>query len=169
MAVKLFRTSVAIVALLLCGPGCDGKPQGKEAETHSDHDGHDHGAHEHAAVGPHGGELVELGEEEYHAEVVHAKDVTVYVLDSAAKAPVAIDATEVVLNVTHDGKSEQFQLAAAADAGDAAGKSSRFQSSDAELASDLQEGHADVQLVLTINGTQFRGALEHEHEDGHQH
>jgi len=42
-------------------------------------------AHEHGDAGPHGGHLVELGEEEYHAEVVldvKSKAVSVYILSS---------------------------------------------------------------------------------------
>lgn len=51
------------------------------------------------------GDLVELGNEEFHAEVVHgeAGSVTVYILDSAAKVTVPIDATELTINVSHDG------------------------------------------------------------------
>jgi hypothetical protein len=129
-----------------------------------------HDEHSHAEAGPHGGELIVLGNEEYHAEVLHENEAVVYLLDGSAKAAAAIDAAEVVLNVSHDGESEQFQLAARPEASDPAGKASRFASNDAELVADLQEGHAEVQLVLTIGGTQYRGALEHSHEhEGHAH
>ena len=37
-------------------------------EQHVEGDGHDHG---HASEGPHHGHLIELGEEEYHAELTH--------------------------------------------------------------------------------------------------
>ena len=97
------------------------------------HDGH-------ATKGPHGGSLIELGEEEYHAEFVHddkAGSVTVYILDSAAKASVPIEAAEVTINLKHEGRGEQFKLAASANAGDATGKSSRFASTEAELVKDL--------------------------------
>lgn len=127
---------------------------------------------EHAETGPHGGELIELGNEEYHAELLHETEAVVHLLDGEAKAAVATDAPEVVLNVSHDGNSEQFKLAASADASDPAGKASRFASNDAELIADLNEGHADVQLVVTVGGTQYRGALEHDHEhegEGHDH
>jgi hypothetical protein len=68
--------------------------------------------HAHASAGPHGGSLIELGEEEYHAELVHddaSGIVTVYLLDSAAKTAVPIDATEVVINLKHEGRGEQFK------------------------------------------------------------
>lgn len=131
--------------------------------------GHEHA---HASAGPHGGSLIELGEEEYHAELVHneqAGTVTVYVLDSAAKASVAIDAADAIINLKHDGRGEQFKLAAAPDQGDPAGKSSRFISSDAELAADLDHEDAAPQLVMTINGKQYRGAVAHEHGHGEEH
>jgi hypothetical protein len=122
----------------------------------------DQNEHGHAATGPHGGDLVELGAGDYHAEVVHGSDaVTVHVLDGTAKEPHPIDATEIVVNVRHDGQSEQFHLAPPADA-NAAGPYSRFSSTDAELLTDLAEGHADVEVVIDIDGKQYRGTLEHE-------
>jgi hypothetical protein len=73
-----------------------------------------------------------------------------------------------MINVTHDGKAEQFRLAANRDAQDPEGTSSRFSSNDAELVADLTSGSADVQLVVTINGKQYRGSLDHKNgEDGH--
>ncbi len=44
--------------------------------------------------------------------------MTIYILDSAAKTAVPIDAQELVINLVHDGKPEQFKLAASPDAGD---------------------------------------------------
>jgi hypothetical protein len=134
-------------------------------------------AHEHAhpSEGPHGGSLIELGNEEYHAELVHddaAGTVTVYVLDAAAKASVPIDATDITINLTHEGHGEQFKLTATADQSDPQGKSSRFVSSDSELAADLDREDAGAQLALTINGKPYRGAIEHHHEhgeEGHEH
>jgi len=98
-----------------------------------------------------------------------AGTVTVYVLDSAAKTAVPIDAAEVTINLKHEGRGEQFKLAAAPEAGDPAGRSSRFVSSDAELAEDLDREEAAPQLVMTINGKQFRGAIEHGHDHGDAH
>lgn len=124
-----------------------------------------HEEHGHATEGPHGGHLIELGKEEYHAEMVHddaAGTVTIYVLDSSAKKPVAIEASEIVINLKHAGKPEQFKLAASPDQGDPAGKSSRFMSNDKELGEDLDAEGADAQLMLEINGTQYRGAMHHE-------
>lgn len=154
-----------VVALLMpfgiAAIGCSSQSAQKPAEPA-------HEEHGHASTGPHKGDLIELGNEEYHAELTHENEAVVYILDGSAKAAVAIDAKEVVVNVTHDGKAEQFALAASRNAQDPEGKASRFVSSDAELVSDLEEGHAEVQLVVTINGAQLRGNLEHDHE-GHDH
>jgi hypothetical protein len=99
-----------------------------------------------------------------------AGTVTIYVLDSAAKTGVPIDAAEVVINLKHEGRGEQFKLAGSADSADPAGKSSRFVSSDAELAADLDHEDADAELVVMIQGKPYRGAIEHHHGHGeHDH
>lgn len=125
--------------------------------------------HDHPSEGPHHGTLVELGKEEYHAEVVHSKDtVTIYILDGQAKSAVPIDATEVTVNVVHDGKPEQFKLAASPDAGETGGKSSRFTVANAELAAHIDDSAAAPKLSLTIAGKPYRGEIKHDH-DGHAH
>jgi len=147
-------------------------------DDHDDHEGHDddegHDDHGHPSEGPHHGSLIELGGEEYHAEFVHDEEggtVTIYILDGAAKESVAIDATEIAINLKHDGKGEQFKLAASPDAGDPEGKSSRFVSNDKELGEDLEHEDADANLVLKINGKSYRGAIahDHDHDDDHKH
>ncbi|HQZ69109.1 MAG TPA: hypothetical protein PLY87_28675, partial [Planctomycetaceae bacterium] len=99
-----FASPVAVVAFG-CMVGCNDGDTGStttisEAPPAMDsHEGHDHA---HPSEGPHHGDLVELGNEEFHAEVVHgeAGSVTVYILDSAAKVAVPIDATELTINVS---------------------------------------------------------------------
>ncbi len=134
--------------------------------------GADDHAHAHPSEGPHHGDLIELGNEDYHAELVHGDggEVTIYVLDSAAKVAVPIEATEVTINLTHEGEAEQFKLLAAPDTGDDAGKSSRFTLKDEHLAEDLDAKGTVAKLVLTINGTQFTGKIEHAHDHAeHDH
>lgn len=168
---------------------------------HHEGDGHDHGeaGHEHPSEGPHGGDLIELGNEEYHAELVyphhheddahaHADDhtdhkeghdehgdhhhegVTVYILDGSAKQAVAIDATEITLNLSHDGNPAQFKLAAVPTEMDPQGKSSRFASEENDLLEHFHEEEAEGTLVLEINGKSYRGKIAHDHEGhGHDH
>jgi hypothetical protein len=157
-----------------------------------------HAGHAHPSHGPHGGDLIELGNEEYHAELVHPHGhdddahhdgdkegqhedgdhaahehagITIYILDGAAKDQVAIAAAEITLNLTHDGKPVQFTLAASPDEGDAEGKSSRFASAEKGLLEHFHEAE-DVEgtLVLSIGGKSYRGKLAHKHgDDDHGH
>lgn len=124
----------------------------------------DHG-HAHPSEGPHHGALVELGSEEYHAEIVHGEEgrVTVYVLDSGAKQAVPIDAAEVTINLSRKGEAEQFTLPASPDEGDPADKASRFTLKDEHLAEDLDAEGATAKLVITINGKQYVAKIEHDH------
>lgn len=146
--------------------GCGAKTAPNQTTKLAEVDPHDH-PHE----GPHQGTLVELGDEEYHAEVVHDADsVTVYVLDASAKQAVAIDAKELIISVLHDGTPEQVKLMASPEATDEAGKSSRFTVTDAELAGHLDDAAAAPKLSLTIDGTAYRGEIMHDHDhEGHDH
>jgi hypothetical protein len=168
MIARSYSLLVGVLVLSVNLAGCGSGDKANSPDAGHSEAGH----HDHPTAGPHGGGLIELGNEEYHAELVHddqAGTVTIYVLDSAAKASVPIEATEVTINLKHDDQAEQFKLAAAADQGDPAGKSSRFVSSDAELAKHLDHEDAAPQLVLTINGKQYRGAIEHDHGDNAKH
>ena len=127
--------------------------------------------HAHPSEGPHHGDLVELGNEEFHAEVVHGEggSVSVYILDSGAKAAVPVDATELTINITHDGNAEQFKLPADRDTADPDGKSSRFSLADEKLATDLDSHNAAAKLVVMINGKSYSGRIEHAHDADHKH
>lgn len=151
------------IAALIAVAGCSGeqKPAGGDKPAISA------GAHDHPTNGPHGGQIIELGKEEYHVEMLHddaTGTVTFYVLDSKAKTANPIDAVELVINLKHDGMPEQFKVPAQRETTDPAGKSSRFVSTDKELAADLDAKGAEAELVVTMGGTQFRGALAHDHE-----
>lgn len=164
---RLSMTALALVSVLLgTSGGCGSKPTtggGAAGGAHAEA-GHAEG---HDTHGPHQGQLIELGAEEYHAELVHddkAGTVTIYFLDGSAKQNVPIDATEITINLKHAGKGEQFKLAAKPDAGDPPGKSSRFVSSEAELAKDLDTEGVEAHLSTSINGKPFSSAIEHHHD-----
>jgi len=171
---------MALLALVF-GAGCSETPKGntagKETAAKKSGDAHDHDEHAHASTGPHGGPIIELGKEDYHAELVHdegAGTVTVYLLDHEAKGAVAIDAKEVRINLKHDGKGEQFKLAASPQEGDEADKSSRFVSEDKHLGEDLDHEAAEARLVVEIDGKSYTGKIAHQHdhdreEGGHKH
>ena len=130
-----------------------------------------HAEHAHASEGPHHGALLELGNQEFHAEVVHGKSgrVSVYILDSAAQITVPIDAAELTINITHDGKAEQFKLPAERDAADPEGKSSRFSLKDAELTKDLDSHEVSARLVVMINRKSYSVKITHAHDADHKH
>lgn len=143
----------------------DKKPAAKKPASKEEH------GHAHASQGPHQGALIELGEEEYHGEIVvdeKAHVVTIYVLDSHAKDAVPIEATEVVINLKHGDKPEQFKLKAAPQKTDPKGKSSRFSLKDVELTHDLD--HAQSQLRIKIAGKSYVGKIVLEdHDHAHDH
>ncbi len=164
----MIRTgTLALSAMLLTGcgnPQTEKSPETSDpTKTQAEAD-----AHAHPSEGPHHGSLIELGQETYHAELVHdekAGTVTIYLLDGpTAKTAVATDAPEVTINVKHDGKPEQFQLAAKPEAGDPEGKSSRFVSNDAELMKDLDEEHTEASLMVKIEGKPYNGQISHSHD-----
>ena len=172
-----FGAGLALSAALLFQFGCtktdgtvvvDGAPPSLPGGEHA-HDDHDHGH------GPHDGEIVEIGSDAHHAEVVHdetAKSVTVYILDSSAKASVPIEAADVTVNVTHEGEPMQFKVPASPEADDPAPLTSRFVSTDAALSDELHHAHDDATLVVSISGKQYRGKLVHDHDhdhEGHDH
>jgi len=104
--------------------GCTGetKEAPKAEGEHHEGDGHDHGhEHGHATEGPHHGHLIELGNDEYHAELTHddaTKTITIYLLGKDAVTPVAIADAELALNLVSAGKPLQVKLAAAPQASD---------------------------------------------------
>jgi hypothetical protein len=126
--------------------------------------------HQHPTEGPHHGSLIELGNEEYHAELVHDDTgVTVYILDSSGTKAVPIDAADLVINLVHDSAPMQFKLVATPDSGDSPGKSSRFTLQDTSLVQELDHEHPTARLTVTIDGKSYRGELKHDHEQAHDH
>ena len=128
------------------------------------------GEHDHPSEGPHHGSLIELGNEQYHAELVHDDTtgaVTIYILDGAAAAQVPIEAAEVMINLKHDGKAVQHRLAAQRDEGDPEGRSSRFVSKEPTLGDQLDAEGADPRLVVKIDGKSYSGELAHDHDHDH--
>ena len=79
----------------------------------------------HPEFGPHGGELVELGKEAFHIEMLHGSGaIAMYVLDGSATQTVAIEADKLTVSLKHDGEVKSFELSADPQAEDTSGKSS---------------------------------------------
>jgi len=129
-------------------------------------------AHAHPDKGPHGGPLLELGDEEYHIEVVlddKTQVLTLYVLDAAAKAMVPTDAKEVVINLKHGGKPEQFKLPAARLKTDPEGMASAFQLKDAKLMHNLHHKNHEARLAVRIKGKSYTTKFDLKPIHDHKH
>ncbi|MEZ6056371.1 MAG: hypothetical protein R3C01_06665 [Planctomycetaceae bacterium] len=162
------RLPLASLILLAALVGCGDPPEAKPVSDPAATAGGD--VHNHPTHGPHKGDLIELGNEEFHAEIVHGDggEVSVYILDGHAEVAVPIEATEVTINLTHDGNAEQFKLMAVPESNDPQGLSSRFSLKDEELANDLDHEGTAAKLVVSIQGKQYTGKIDH-HHDGEAH
>jgi len=168
---------IAAISLTGCGTAPPSAPGGtpgehKEGDGHDHASEHDHAAHAHAAEGPHHGHLIELGEEEYHAELTHdeaTKAITVYLLDKEAKGAVAIADAEIMLNLVSEGQPTQVKLAAAPQEGDPAGQSSRYSIIDEKVLELLEAPKTTGRLNVTINGKAYSGSVEHHEHGEHKH
>ena len=158
------------------GAGKSGTGKANDAHDHAGHDhaGHDHGGHSHAAHGPHGGHILEIGDEEYHAEWTHDDDsglITVYVLDSSMKKEVPIPAKEIVIATKVAGKEHSYSLAAVNPSEGDEPKSAMFQLDDKALVVALQAAGTpgtSATLKLEIGGKPFSVEFKKD-EGGHKH
>jgi hypothetical protein len=159
---KPFSSHLSLAALALLGflmTGCEPPPTAKKAD-----DSHDH-AHVHQ--GPHGGHIMEIGEEEYHAEWTYDENgkVTFYILDGEGKKEVPIAAEDITIEVKI-GKNEPatYQLAAM---NPQDGKASAFEIVDKNLEGvlrTLSEGVTATIKKLTIGDKTFENLKIEEHK-----
>lgn len=191
------RFSAVLLAILgFSLAGCGSQTTSHDAASQFDHahDGHSHGedghshdhghTHTHATHGPNGGHLIELGADEFHAELAHDADhntVTVFILAADAATPALIDAEKVTLNLVADGSPRQFHLTASPLAQETAKKCSRFTLQSTELVKLLvNDGHVHGRLNVTIDENPYVGTIDHDdcgdpdhdhaHDDGqHAH
>lgn len=138
-----------------------------------DHAGHDHAGHDHAAKGPHGGAILEVGEEEYHVEWLHDDDgnVDFFVLDAAMLKEVPLALGELVVTTKIGDKTEAFSLTAVTPTGDPP-QSAHFNSNDPALLPRLElvgEEGASAVLTLPIKGKTYSVKIEPHRHDGHSH
>lgn len=176
------RLSVLPAALLAAAvacyfSGCNSasptadKDTGKATEEGHDHshEGHDHD-HDHAHEGPHGGHLIELGDEEYHGEWTHDEEgkVTIYILDGAAKKTVPIAAETVTIEVKIGDTVKSFDLAAVNRTDGEMPQAFQFEIVDKSLLGALEATKGiEASLKVDVNGKPFVGKIEADH--GHAH
>ena len=150
-----------------CVPGVSSCCPASATAATAAHD--DHG-HQHAAEGPHGGELIELGDEQYRAELVHdeaAHKVTVYLLGAEAKKPAASDQTQLTLQIFSNGQFIDYAFEAVSDDTAEAG-ASQFATVNEKL-SDVLLGSGQVRgrLKVSIKGKPITGIIEHHNHAAH--
>ncbi len=150
---------------MLAVVGCNGQSAPMKGDKHA----HDH--HDHSSEGPHHGQLIELGKEEYHAELLHddtTHTITIYLLDSKAKSATPIEATQLALNLIVDGKPQQYSLAAKPLPTDPTGQCSCFSTTEAAVCEALDDEKTTGRLTVDIGDKHFVGTIEH-HDHGHDH
>ena len=132
------------------------------------------GEHAHVHHGPHNGHLMEIGEEEYHAEWTDDESgkVTFYFLDGEAKKEVPVGSEQLTIAVTIQGKEPVSYTLTAVNPQD--GKASAFEIVDKNLQGVLDSLSSGVTAVfpkLTIGGKTFENLKieEHKHDEEHKH
>lgn len=151
--------------------GCRGgdTPAGGDSGGHAGH------SHDEEELGPSGGHLIELGDEEYHLEWLHDDDegvLTFIVLDSAAEKEVPIEG-DLVLNLElTDDKGQQQQLSKTATAigrSEESPKTAKFELADRMTTTNVTKSEGVKATVnLEIDGKPYTGEIEH-HDHGHSH
>lgn len=160
--ISLFALAAFSFAICLLA-GCGGSPPAPNPTPTAGHDHPDHGPHE--------GHLIELGAGKYHGELTHddaTKTVSIYLLGPDAKTAVAIPDDEITLNLVIAGEAKQVKLAAAKQEGDPEGQASKFTLVDEVILEALESPKTKGNLVVTIEGKQFSGPVEHD-DHGHEH
>ena len=119
----------------------------------------------HTPIGPNGGRLIVLGDEDYHAELLIDHSVgnaTVWILDRTGRNPVWVDQNEIVLNLRSNGQPYQIRLAAV----DAVSRRSDlpvcFTGTSSVLRGDCQ---LSGRLNVVIQGKPYTGQLAHREDD----
>lgn len=135
------------------------------------HDGQSHEAHDHAEKGPHGGAIFAMGDEDYHIELVLDEkrgQVTIVLLDSAAKQLVAIEEPHMLVNVRSAGQPQQFKLVPLYPEGQSGGPAAMYAIVSPELMQAIHSHNAVVRVVVKIAGKAYSASLHHDH-GGHSH
>jgi hypothetical protein len=122
--------------------------------------------HDHPETGPHGGALIEWGDDEYHAEftVDHAtQTATVYVLDASAKSAPKLDASKiskVMLTLTQVSPPLTLELKPEPAKSNAQGIAFAIKHEQFAKEADFQGN-----VSATIDGQAFTGEFkEHDHD-----
>jgi hypothetical protein len=159
-----------IVTILLCSifaaVGCGGgKPMPPKANGDGEH------THSHAEHGPHGGQVLGLGDEEYHAEFVldeASGKVTVYLLDKDIKTNAAAASAQetIAIEAKSGEETKTYELAAVNRTAGDMPTAQQFELVDKELHGPIETNLAT--LKVTIAGKEFVQKINFE-SHGHGH
>ena len=156
-------------AILALAPGCQPDPgppavPGNTTQLEEEHD------HDHGALGPHGGHVLVLGDEQYHAEWTHEDqggEILIYLLDQDIKEDVTTTAELITISTTIRDESQTYELAADNQNEEDPPRASRFKATNPNLLTALKQAGSGVkaEMRVIIDGTFFRGTFEkHEHD-----
>jgi hypothetical protein len=161
-----------------CGPNQSEYKDARElkaakADSHNN-ESHD-GGHTHYGAGPHGGSLIELGGDDYHAELVLDHDahaIRIFLLKSDAKTPLLTKSPEATLTLDKD---QKLSLKAKPLEGEIDGQSSRFELVDDDFVHKLLDSgflHGDLSIQIGEKPFQSHLDIHFEHGDSkpdHKH
>ena len=164
--------SLISILVLLLVVGCQqqsvDQPAPAAGNASHDHE-HDHG-HDHAHTGPHGGHILELGREDYHAEWTHkdqSSEIVVHLLDADIKQDVSTTAELIMISTTIRGEQQTYELAADNQDESDPPRATRFTITSPSLLTALKQVGAGVQadISVIIDGKMFRGSFEKNEHD----
>ena len=161
---------ILVLISFILAAGCQQSPSSpppSSGESQHPEDEHDH---DHGALGPHGGHVLVLGDEQYHAEWTHddkSGEIAIYLLDADIKEDVATAAELITIATTIREETQTYELAA--DNQDQADppRASRFKTTNPNLLTALKQAGSgvDAQVRVVIDGSLFRGTFEkHDHD-----
>ena len=173
-AVHLLAACFLLFSLVLVGCNRDAAKPAKDKDHAKDGDhkaekkGDGHG-HKPAA---HGGTVVSVGTDSYHAQVVFEKDgqLKLYTLGKDESKSISVETQTLKAHVKHDEKSHEMELKAEPQKDDAKGKTSLFVG---KLPAELIGKKVTVTIPgLMVEGERFRVEFSSEggkHEDHKEH
>lgn len=170
--ISLLSCGVALALFAGCSAQEDTRTFSDQDSAEADHaheHAHDH-AHEH---GPNGGHLLEVGEEQYHVEVVFdekGRTLTAFILGPDAKTAYPIAGESIDFDMEIGDKEHEIPLEAKPLEGEKDGKSSRFVAEGKAVPESIKkESDLNGHFHLDIGDDHFHVDLKHDDHEGHDH
>ncbi|MEZ6056680.1 MAG: hypothetical protein R3C01_08245 [Planctomycetaceae bacterium] len=164
-----FALSLGLLSLsLTLLTGCEKQQEARPFSAGDNVDPHDH---DHGGLGPHLGHIIELGEEEYHAEVtldITTRELAVWVLGPDSKTLAPLTNATVALQLTVDGKEQELTLTAAPQEGESEGAASKYEWKGEPLADSIKDAEMLVgSISVAFAEKSYTGKITHDHGHGH--